>query len=47
MAYKAMGERADQMKYGIIVIASLPMMIIYPFLQKFFNKGMLVGSVKG
>lgn len=47
MAYKAMGERADQMKYGIIVIASLPMMIVYPFLQKFFNKGMLVGSVKG
>ena len=46
-AYKAMGERADQMKYGIIVIASLPMMIVYPFLQKFFNKGMLVGSVKG
>ena len=46
-AYKVMGERADQMKYGIIVIASLPMMIVYPFLQKFFNKGMLVGSVKG
>ena len=37
----------EQMKYGIIVVASLPLMILYPFLQRFFTKGVLVGSIKG
>ncbi len=45
--YQAMGETADRMKYGIIVISSLPMMIVYPWLQKFFAKGTMIGSVKG
>ncbi len=35
------------MKYAIIFIASLPMLIMYPFVQKYFVKGMTVGSVKG
>ena len=30
-----------------MVLAALPLIIIYPFLQKFFEKGMMVGSVKG
>jgi len=34
-------------KYSIIVVASLPVLIIYPFLQKYFEKGVLIGSVKG
>jgi len=34
-------------KMAAIVISALPMMIIYPFLQKHFNKGFLLGSVKG
>ncbi|KRE98876.1 ABC transporter permease [Paenibacillus sp. Soil766] len=34
-------------KMAAIVISALPMMIIYPFLQKHFNKGMLLGSLKG
>lgn len=38
---------AEAMKYSIIFIASLPMLIIYPFIQKYFVKGALVGSVKG
>lgn len=38
---------AQSMKYGLIVVASLPMLIIYPFLQKFFVKGVMIGSVKG
>ena len=38
---------AQSMKYGLIVVASLPMFIIYPFLQKFFVKGVMIGSVKG
>ena len=38
---------AEQLKYGIIVVSSLPLLILYPFLQKYFTKGVLVGSIKG
>ena len=40
-------ELARSMKYSLIVIASVPMLIAYPFVQKFFIKGVMVGSVKG
>lgn len=35
------------LKYAVIVIASVPMMAIYPFVQKFFIKGVMIGSIKG
>jgi len=35
------------MRYSLIVVASLPFMLLYPFVQKFFVKGMLVGAIKG
>lgn len=35
------------LKYAVIIVSSLPMMILYPFLQKYFNKGVLLGSIKG
>ncbi len=35
------------LKYALIVVASLPVMCIYPFVQKFFIKGVLIGSLKG
>lgn len=38
---------ADQIKYGIIIISSVPLLILYPFLQKYFNKGVMIGAVKG
>ena len=38
---------ARGMKYAIIFIASLPLLILYPFLQKYFAKGVMIGSVKG
>ncbi|MBM0064842.1 carbohydrate ABC transporter permease [Alkalicoccobacillus gibsonii] len=38
---------ANLMKYSLIVISSLPVLVIYPFAQKYFVKGMLIGSVKG
>lgn len=38
---------AQSIKMAVIVIASLPIMIVYPFLQKHFSKGALLGSVKG
>lgn len=40
-------ERAELLKYSAIVVASVPMMIIYPFVQKSFVKGVMLGSVKG
>ena len=39
--------RIEAMKYGVIVVSSLPMLIIYPFVQKYFIKGIMVGSLKG
>ena len=38
---------AAQMKYGLIVIAALPLLLLYPFLQRFFVKGILIGAGKG
>ncbi len=40
-------EIAQGMKYAIVFIASAPLLILYPFLQKYFTKGIMVGSVKG
>ncbi len=34
-------------KYAIIIVASLPIMCVYPFLQKYFVKGVMIGSLKG
>ena len=38
---------AEQLKYGIIVVSALPLLCIYPFLQRYFIKGVTVGAVKG
>lgn len=35
------------LKYSVIVVASLPMMLIYPFVQRHFVKGVMIGSLKG
>lgn len=40
-------KAAELIKYCVIVVATLPMMIIYPKLQKYFEKGVMIGSVKG
>lgn len=40
-------QMAQVMKYSLIVVASLPMLILYPFIQKFFVEGVMIGSVKG
>ena len=37
----------DLLKFGMIVVGSLPLIIAYPFVQKHFIKGMLIGSIKG
>ena len=42
-----MAAQADVMKYALIVVSAVPMLILYPFVQKFFEKGVMIGSVKG
>ena len=39
--------RAETIKYSVIVVSSIPMLIIYPFVQKFFVKGVMIGAIKG
>ncbi|GHV90545.1 sugar ABC transporter permease [Spirochaetia bacterium] len=46
-AYEEMLKAADSMKYGIILFATMPMLILYLFLQQYFIKGITLGSVKG
>lgn len=38
---------SEQLKYVTIVVSSLPLLIIYPFFQKYFEKGVTIGGVKG
>lgn len=38
---------AESLKYALVIVSSVPMLILYPFLQKFFVKGVMIGSVKG
>ena len=40
-------QMAELLKYATIIISSLPLMIMYPFFQKYFVKGIVVGGVKG
>ncbi|MDD6302706.1 MAG: carbohydrate ABC transporter permease [Bacillales bacterium] len=38
---------SEQLKYVTIVVSSLPLLVIYPFFQKYFEKGVTIGGVKG
>lgn len=40
-------QYADQVKYGVIIVSTLPMLIIYPSIQKYFAKGVMIGAIKG
>lgn len=42
-----LADREALIRYAVIVVASAPLLIIYPFLQKYFDKGVMIGSVKG
>jgi multiple sugar transport system permease protein/putative aldouronate transport system permease protein len=37
----------ELLKYSLIIVATLPLMIVYPFVQKYFVKGIMIGSLKG
>lgn len=38
---------AELLKYSLIIVSSVPLLIVYPFIQKYFIKGIMVGSIKG
>jgi putative aldouronate transport system permease protein len=38
---------AESIKYAVILVSSVPVLVMYPFVQKHFVKGMLIGSIKG
>ena len=40
-------QLAELLKYATIIISSLPLMIMYPFFQKYFDNGIMAGAVKG
>ena len=40
-------KMADLMKYGVIIVASVPMLVLYPFIQRYFIQGVMIGSLKG
>ena len=44
---QALTSIAESVRYAVIVLSTLPILVIYPFLQKYFAKGALLGSVKG
>lgn len=43
----ALLERQQIMKYSSIIVAMIPVLVIYPFIQKYFVKGVMIGAVKG
>ena len=43
----ARAQLAELLKYATIIVSSLPLLIMYPFFQKYFDSGIMVGSVKG
>jgi len=43
----AQRQMADLIKYGIIIVSNVPVIVAYPFIQKYLVKGVLVGSIKG
>ena len=38
---------AESMKYSLMIVSTIPMMLIYPFVQKYFTQGVMIGSIKG
>ena len=47
LAMAELKRLSEMIKYSAIVISSLPLMILYPFFQKYFEQGVMVGSIKG
>ena len=42
-----LARTAESMKYAVIIISTVPMLCLYPFTQKYFSKGVMLGAIKG
>ena len=38
---------SESLKFAVIIVSSVPMLVLYPFLQRFFVKGVMIGAIKG
>lgn len=47
MSLERKAELAESMKYAVVFIGSAPLLMMYPFIQKYFAKGVMIGSLKG
>jgi len=45
--YAEMIRQAQVMQYGVIIVAAIPVLVAYPFVQKYFVKGVMIGAIKG
>ena len=45
--FAELNKMTEMIKFSSIIVAALPMLVIYPFLQKYFQKGIALGAVKG
>jgi putative aldouronate transport system permease protein len=46
-AMRYFADLSETMKYALIIVSTIPILIIYPFFQRFFVKGVMIGAVKG
>lgn len=46
-SYAAQKRVAELIKYGVIIVATIPLLIVYPFIQRYFVKGVMIGGIKG
>lgn len=44
---EARAQLEQTLKYAVIIASAIPVLCIYPFIQRFFVKGVMIGSVKG
>lgn len=40
-------RKSESIKYAVVIVSSLPVLVLYPFLQKYFVKGIMIGAIKG
>lgn len=40
-------RKANLVRYSMIIVSTVPIMCVYPFIQKYFDQGVMIGSVKG
>ena len=45
--YAELNKMTEMIKFASIIVAAAPMLIAYPFVQKYFEKGLMAGAVKG